>query len=341
MSQAQGPSPPKRVLVIRLGAIGDVTNALVIADALKLGWPEVQVGWAVHPLCAPLVVGHPCVDRVHIWPRASGMATLKAGRKLVRELRQERYELVIDLSRIAKSALVARASGAPRVLGYDRARAKEGSWLLYTERIPAGHRRTPMLEQVLEFARYLGLPAERARRRLPEDAGARAWAEAQVESLGDAPILVHIGASKAQNRWPAKRHGELARRLVEAGAGPVCLTGGPDVLEEGTAAAAVAGPQVHNLVGASSLLGFAAIAARSRLFVGCDTGPMHLAASAGCPVVALFGPADPLRTGPYGSEHVIAREPSAGQDRTQPLPHASMLALEPAAVCLICLNQLG
>lgn len=340
MRHAQGTSPPQRVLVIRLGAIGDVTNALVIADALKLGWPEVQVGWAVHPLSAPLVEGHPCVDRVHIWPRAGGMGTIKAGRKLVRELRQERYDLVIDLSRIAKSALVARASGARRVLGYDRARAKEGSWLLYTEHIPAGHRRTPMLEQVLEFARYLGLPAERAQRRLPEDAGAQAWAEAQVQSLGGAPLLVHIGASKEQNRWPAKRHGELARHLAEAGFGPVCLTGGPDVLKAGSEAAAVAGQQVHNLVGASSLLGFAALAARSRLFVGCDTGPMHLAASAGCPVVALFGPADPLRTGPYGPQHVIAREPSAGQDRDQPLPQASMLALDPEAVYLTCLAQL-
>ncbi|MFT7680150.1 MAG: ADP-heptose:LPS heptosyltransferase [Planctomycetota bacterium] len=312
-----------------------------MADALKLGWPDVQVGWAVHPLSAPLIKGHPCVDRVHIWPRAAGMAMLKAGRQLVRELRAERYDLVIDLSRIAKSALVARACGAPRVLGYDRGRAKEGSWLLYNERVPAGHRRTPMLEQVLEFARYLGLPAERARRRLPLDPGAESWAEEQLKQLGGAPILVHIGASKPPNRWPSKRHGELARLLAAAKVGPVCLTGGPDELAAGAEAAAVAGPNVHVMVGASSLLGFASLAARAQLFVGCDTGPMHLAAAAGCPVVALFGPADPLRTGPFGPEHVVAREPSAGSDRDKPLPAASMLALEPDSLAAFCLERLS
>lgn len=331
---------PQRVLVIRLGAIGDVTNALVIADAIKLGWPEAQVGWAVHPLSAPLVQDHPCVDRVHLWERGGLVQTCRSGRRLAAELRAERYELVIDLSRIAKSALLARASGAPWILGYDRKRAKEGSWMLHNDRIAPGHQRTHMLEQVLEFAGHLGLPADQARRRLPHDPDAERWATQQVGAFESAPLLVHIGASKPENRWPAQHHGVLARHLAEHYPA-VCLTGGPDVLESGQLARAEAGNRVHDLVGATNLRQFAALASRSRLFVGCDTGPMHLAAATGCPVVALFGPADPLRTGPYGPGHTILRQPSAGLNRQVPLPPAHMVDLAPEWVATACIENLS
>ncbi len=326
------------MLVIRLGAIGDVVNALVLADALQLGSPDVEVGWAVHPLSAPLVRDHPCVKRVHIWERGSAMGTLRSGRRLAAELRETDYGLVVDLSRIAKSALLARASGAPWILGYDRGRAKEGSWLLHTDRISPGHPRTHMLEQVLEFAGHLGLPADQARRRLPHDAAADAWADGLVAELGAPPILVHVGASKPENRWAPECHGELAR-LLRADYPAVCVTGGPDVRAAGSVTMTTAGPGVRDLVGATSLRQYASLAARSALFVGCDTGPMHLAAAAGCSIVALFGPADPLRTGPYGA-HTVIRSPDAGTDRDAPLPPASMEALRPAAVAATCLTKL-
>src|SRR5262245_42388752 len=118
--------PPARVLAVRTGAIGDVVNALTFAVALKEARLDLFLGWVVHPLAAPLVEGHPCVDRVHVWKRDGGTGELL---RLVRELRAERYDLAVDLQRIQKSALVARFSGAARVLGYDRRRAKELSWL--------------------------------------------------------------------------------------------------------------------------------------------------------------------------------------------------------------------
>ena len=117
---------PARILVVRLGAIGDVTNALVLATAIKDASPHSEIGWVIHPLARPLVDDHPAVDRVHVWPRRSGVG---GWRRLVREIRGERYELAADLQRIAKSAVLARASRAPRVLGADRGRTKELSWL--------------------------------------------------------------------------------------------------------------------------------------------------------------------------------------------------------------------
>jgi len=322
--------PTTRVLAVRLGAIGDVVNALVLATALKETFPQAHLGWVVHPLAEPLVRGHPCVDRVHVWPRDGGPGAFLA---LVRELRAERYEVALDLQRLAKSALLARLSGAPRVLGHDRARTKELAWLWTNERLAPGEGGEHMLTQYLAFARRLGARAEVPRHAFAADAAAEARAEALLGELGGAPVLVNLGASKPANRWAPERFGALAAALAQDGH-PVCLTGGPADRAAAELARPAAGSAVRDLVGTTSLRELVALTARARLFVGCDTGPMHLAAAHGVPVVALFGPADPARTGPYGAEHIVLREspPCAPcGKKICPLPrHACMedLALE-------------
>lgn len=309
---------PQRVLIVRLGAIGDVTNALVVATAIKDSRPDVEIGWAVHELALPLVEGHPSVDRVHLWRRGGGWAGL---RRFVAELRAHDYGLAIDLQRIQKSSFVARRSGAPRVLGFDRARSKELSWIWTTERIAPADRHAHMVEQYMGFVRALGIEAS-PRLVLPTDPEADAWADELVGRLGEAPILIGVGASKPENRWPAERFAHLAWACVERFGLPVCLCGGPG--DRDLFAAALERTADHDtildLVGRTSLRQLIALEARARLFVGCDTGPMHLAVASGTRVVALFGPADPRRTGPYGPEHAVVRA-DGGAMRT--------LAIEP------------
>lgn len=302
------PRLPRKLLVVRLGAIGDVVNALCFATALKDHAPATEIAWAVHPLAAPLVAGHPSVDRAFVWERGGGFAEL---RRLVRALRAERFELAVDLQRIQKSAWLARSTGAPRVLGYDRRRAKEQSWIWTNERIPPGDPAAHMVEQYLEFARWLGVPAPRARHVLPRDEAAEDAAEARVAAWGGAPILVNVGATKPANRWPAERFGVLAAALARELDLPVCLTGGPGdrAAAESALAAGAREAGVHDLVGATDLRALIALERRARLWIGCDTGPMHVAAACGTPVVALFGPADPRRTGPFGPGHRVVRVP--------------------------------
>ncbi len=304
--------PPSRVLVVRLGAIGDVTNALVFASALKERAPRTTIGWVVHELARPLVDGHPAVERVHLWPRRGGLAGF---RRALAEVRAARYELAVDLQRIAKSALFARLSGAPRVLGYDRARTKELSWLWTSERVAPGDGGAHMVEQYLDAAEHVLGARPLARRELPRDEAAERWADALVAELGGAPILVNLGATKPANRWPPERFGALAAALAAEHGVPVGLTGGPDDRAAADAALGalralgLGGASVRDLVGATSLPQLVALERRARLFVGCDTGPMHVAAAVGTRAVALFGPADPRRTGPYGAGHVVVREP--------------------------------
>ncbi|MCA9000817.1 MAG: glycosyltransferase family 9 protein [Planctomycetes bacterium] len=313
---------PQRVLIVRLGAIGDVVNALTVAAALKDRDPGVHVGWLVHPLARPLVEGNPAVDRVHVLPRKGMFAALRGLRK---ELRGESYDLVIDLQRMLKSAVLARMAGAPRVLGYDRSRCKEGAWMLYKERIPKGPKRAHMVEQYAEFARYLGC-AGPVRHPLPPippevDARAKQW----LAPLGDqAPIAIHIGASKPENRWIPERYGDLIGTWRKQSSRGIVLTGGPgDRVDAALALQRWEGqPGFVDLVGRTDLHELMAVLSHCRAFVGCDTGPMHLAVALGQPVVALFGPADPLRTGPFGEVHRVVRQPPALVGA--PLPPAEM-----------------
>ena len=288
---------PDDLLVVRTGAIGDVVNALVFAGAIRELAPRTRIGWVVHPLSAPLLEGHPWIDRVHLWRKQGGLGEL---RRVARELRAVGYPLAVDLQRIQKSALLAKLSGARRRIGFDRARTKELAWLWSTERLAAGPDHEHMLERYAAAARHLGWEGE-PRRELPRDPQADAWAAERLAECSEPPTLLNLGASKPANRWEPERWGELARRLADDG--PVAFTGGPGDREAADRAlAAAGGAPVRDWVGASSLLELIALCRATRRMVTCDTGPMHIAAAVGLPVTALFGPADPRRTGPWGSD---------------------------------------
>ncbi|MEZ5977185.1 MAG: glycosyltransferase family 9 protein [Planctomycetota bacterium] len=314
---------PSRVLVVRLGALGDVVNALVLATALKRARPDVEIGWAVHDLALPLVTGHPAVDRVHLWRRGGGSA---ARRAVLAEIRERRYDLAVDLQRILKSSFLARRSGAPRVLGWDRARAKELSWLLTNERIAPGPRHEHMVDVYRAFARHLGAdgPAQHVLPTVPE---AEAWADAEVARVAPGrsggPVLVVPGASKHENRWDAGRFGEVAGRVAIETDAPVLVVGGPGDAELAARVVAASGGVAHDLTGATDVPKLVALTRRSRLVVTGDTGPMHVAVAVGTPVLAVFGPADPRRTGPYGwteradSRHTVVRAPEGDLARLE------------------------
>ncbi|MEM9381839.1 MAG: glycosyltransferase family 9 protein [Planctomycetota bacterium] len=297
------PKATDSVLFVRLGAIGDVVNALTVATALRDARPDVRVGWAVHPLSRPLVDGHPAIDRVHAWTRGGGAREV---RRLLGEVRGARYDVAVDLQRLQKSALLARLSGARRVLGFDRARCKELSWIWTDERIAPGPRREHMVLQYARFLPLLGIAERPPRHAFPRSDDAAEWAEALAAERG-APTILNLGASKPEKRWPTASFRALAERLAEPGrresAGPVVLTGGPGDVD--VAAEVADGLDVLDLAGRTSLLQVLELCRRARRMVTADTGPMHMCAAVGTPVVALFGPSDGSRTGPWGPGHFV------------------------------------
>jgi lipopolysaccharide heptosyltransferase I len=303
----------ENVAVVKLGAIGDAVNSLPFVNRLRDGLPRARITWIIGPRAHALLEGHAAVDEFLVidtrdwraWPR------------FIRELRRRRFDLVIDLQRILKSGLIARASGAPLRLGFDRARSKELSWLFMNRAIPANPRPGVTVEQYLEFADYLELPRSEARWDLPlgdEHSTAASGARKDVVPSRDRGreklVIVNLGASKPANRWSPEQWAELCRRLSTELGCRVQISGGAEdraVAEQVIASSRV---PIDDLVGRSSLKETARVIRSARLFIGCDTGPLHIAVAVRTPCVSLYGASDPARTGPFGETAGIVSKPA-------------------------------
>jgi ADP-heptose:LPS heptosyltransferase len=281
----------ERIGIIKLGAIGDVVNSLPFVNRLRDAAPDARITWVIAPLSHALVAGHPAVDEFLV-------ADVKQPGQwdaIVGGLRERRFDLVIDLQRILKSALLGLASGAPRRVGFDRARSKEGAWMFATHRIAPNPNPGVTVDQYLEFADFLGCPQTEPRFDLPV-------APFPAAASGERRVVVHVGATKPANRWDLDKWTALCRRLVMDLGATVHLTGASAERAElerlvKTLGAAGSGAFVH--AGKLSLKETGGLIRSSRLFIGSDTGPLHMAVALGTPVVALFGAPDPRRTGPW------------------------------------------
>ena len=311
------------ILAVRLGAMGDVIHALAAVAAMRDAFPEARIGWAVEErwmelLCAPSAApdsprsaAKPLVDVIHPLDAASWRAAPLSDETwgetvgALRGLRAARYEAAIDFQGLMKSALVAQASGAPLRLGF--ADPKESAAKLFYTRAVA-RAGTHVVEMNLALALALtGQEAAPARFELPRDPGAEAWCDAELRRRGaERFLLLAPGGGWGAKRWPAARYGEAAHALAEDGLRTL-VNYGPGPSEEALAqeVASASGGAAQPL--SCSVSELIALTRRAQIFLGGDTGPMHLAAALGVPVVTIFGPTDPARNGPFGKRNVVLR----------------------------------
>ncbi len=316
---------PRRILIVKLGSIGDVVNTLPLVNALRDGLPGPEIAWVIEPKSFPIVEGQRSVDRFIVHRRGGGR---RAARAALGEIREFRPGLVIDLQRILRSSFFTRLSGCRLRLGFDRKRAKEFSWLFTNLKIPPADPGRPMALQYLEFAGFLGLEAGPARFDLP--VGEKERAEARKLLPEGFPekgfVVLNVGAAKPANRWPAPRWAELAQLILNRGEEAVVLTGGGEDRDRGReiAARASGGERLFDSTGKTSLKQLAGILSLARAAVSGDSGPMHIASALGTRTVGIFGPADPNRTGPLNHLDLVVR---SGADcapcgrRNCPRPH--------------------
>ncbi|MBI4575185.1 MAG: hypothetical protein HY722_02865 [Planctomycetes bacterium] len=303
----------RRVLVVRLSALGDVVHATPAVRALRGLYPGAHLAWAVDAEAAPLALG--ADERIPLprrrWARAPlDERTVNEARRWVAALRRRRFDLAVDLQGLARSALVAFLSGARSRVGASSAR--EGARLLYTHIVPLPTLDEHAVRRGMRVVADLGgVPPEslevaflapgdpaaaRGSRRLPGAGG--------LEPGGY--LVAAVGAGKPANRWPASRWGELAA-LVHGRTG-LCtiLVGGPSDRALGAEAMARAGPAALDLVGRTGLGELSELLRGAAAVVASDTGTLHLAVACARPTVALFGPASAARTGPYRGGRVVS-----------------------------------
>lgn len=284
-----------KILLVRLGALGDIVHGLPVAAALRSAWPGAQLDWLVDARHARFLELVPIVRPVAVDSRRA--APLLAA---IRALRRERYDAAVDMQGLIKSATLARLSGATRVIGFGRLHLREpAASFFYSERRDppaAGH----VIEKNLSLLAAFGLD-DRARRfpiAVP-DSNASSAVQASVAQAGRSGYaLLNPGAAWPNKRWPPERFGAAAEHLARRhGLLPV-VTWGPG--EEGLADAVVATSGGQAVAAPPTSVGdLLALSRGARLMVSGDTGPLHLAAAVGAPIVALFGPTDPERNGPW------------------------------------------
>lgn len=344
-------NPPKSLLVVRLGAMGDVIHTMYAVAPLRNALPETQIGWVIEERWAELLcvkgnprsgtrsTARPLVDFVHVvntkaWrksPLASG--TRQQFSAALKEIRDQKYDVAVDFQGAIKSALLARLCGAGNIVGMDRPREFPAR-VFYSQRVQT--RGAHVIEQYCSMAEAsvgsfssrasldlahstpslrsvaqgrlneVGCPSMRIPSSLafPLDDAAGQVVSRKLDNIRSPIIVVNPGAGWGAKEWPAERYGEVSRELAKEGARVLVNYGpGEDQLAKDVQGASDGAAQPITC----SVAELIALTRRASLFVGGDTGPLHLAAALGVPVVAIFGPTDPARNGPYSKKSIVLR----------------------------------
>lgn len=307
MSEATEGRKSPRILIVRLSAIGDVIHGLPVLNALRDGYPNALLGWAVEGYTATLLKGHPALDELITLPRG-WLKSPAAVWRLRRQLRELEFDVALDLQGLTKSAVAAWLSGARRRIGFGDAKGRELSPWLNNELVWTTARH--VIDCNLEQLRSLGIDKPAVRFDLPErepDAAAAARMVCEA-GCGEGFVAINPGAAWPSKLWPAERFAAVAAHLGDRWRLPSLVVWAGDA-ERALAEEIVAGSQGHaRLAPATSLTELAAVTRRAKLFVSSDTGPLHIAVAVGTPSVGLFGPMPAERNGPYGPEHIAIQK---------------------------------
>jgi heptosyltransferase I len=322
----------ERFLIVRMGAMGDIVHGLPAVALLRQQFPQAHIGWVIERRWsdllraqgsapdAPLSAEKPLVNSIFevntkSWRRALFAAqTRRELRDVVEEIREEDFDVTIDLQGSLKSAFAARMTKTPKIIGPAKPREFPAQWA-YTVQVET--RRAHVIEQYAELVapllRAYGKPAADARL-LPVDRSSEQWREKEIVARGLAQwryAVLSAGAGWKAKEWPAPRFAELARQLAKDGIR--CLVNvGPSEGELGDAIQRASGGHAQPI--RCNIAQLIALIRKASLFVGGDTGPMHIANLLGVPVVAVFGPTDPARNGPYFQPSAVLRNPASSTD---------------------------
>jgi heptosyltransferase I len=332
----------QRILIVRLSSMGDVIHALPAAVMLREAFPQATIGWVIEERWSELLCAlstprsgarstqRPLVDVIHAVSLKQWRSSILSNQTWERiaaglsDLRSLRYQVAVDLQGAARSAILARWSGAPVVSGATQPRENLAS-MWYSRKVIT--KRRHVVEQYAELAEAVighSLPIPNAI--LPCDPIAEEVVEQRLRAAGiqDFTIL-NPGAGWGAKQWPAQRYGEVAEALSHHGIRPI-LNYGPREENLAQTAEAASGGAARTM--SFSVGELVALMRRARLFIGGDTGPMHLAAALHIPVVALFGPTDPARNGPFRTTSIVLRNPNSANTLTHRMqPDKGLLAI--------------
>lgn len=316
------------ILIIKMSSLGDVIHALPSLYVLRRAMPEARITWAVHPAFAALLPGKPWIDEIYYVDRKR-IKDWSYLRTVRQDLHSRRFDLVIDLQMIAKSALIAALSGGKKKIGYWDAR--EGSFLV-SHPVKGPHQHGHIIEQLLDVMAALGCDTSRFEFPVHAHEEEKITVKQKLAAAGVSGRYAVIvpGTRGEHKKWPVSCWGALAQKLAEKQIYTV-ISGAPSEADMGREIRALSSsPYTVDLIGQTSLLELAALDEMAALHISCDTGPLHIANAMQTPLIALFGPTLPDRSGPYGNPRadvLLADDPGKETTDMSTIPVESVFEL--------------
>ncbi len=351
--------PPNRILIIRPSALGDVCRSVPVLAGLRAAYPTAQIDWLVQDTFADAIAAHPALSgvvrfdrrRYGRWTSPAAMAALA---RWLRALGRTGYDLVLDCQGLLRSAIFTQATGAPRRLGH--ADARELAWAAYSERVPHRVASVHTVDRMLELAAAAGAAPVKDMRLYAPDPPPPSTAPGLVGDLdprlSTGPVVVIAPTSRwLGKRWPAGRFAALARAILAPDAtrdaSVIALVGSASERDQCGSLLELAETEsrVVDLVGRTSVAALMRLIRRSALVVANDSAAVHIAVGFDRPLVALHGPTDVARVGPYGREsdvitHARAEECLDHKDEARGVELMSRIGVdEVVAAALARLNR--
>ncbi len=295
---------PRNILIIKPSSIGDVVHTMPLWNLLRQRYPKARISWLVAPACAGIIDGLPDLRLLRFerkgwakaWHSPSAAGDLL---RFQRDLRRDRYDLVIDVQGLFRSAWFAFLTGAPVRVGF--ANAREFAWLFYTHRIPVPTMDQHAVDRYLSLLPAINCPTAPVEFPFPLTDTHRQAVRALLGDIGPFAVLCP-GANWETKRWPVQRFAELVHPLKDRFGLSCVVAGGPEIVNLASQI-----PGATNLCGKTTLMQLAALFEAANLVIANDSGPMHIACALGRPLVTIFGPTNPIRTGPYGRMETVVR----------------------------------
>ncbi len=325
----------KRILIIKPSSLGDIIHAIPVLRLLRLKFPQAHLAWFIHEKWADIIRGHPDLDEILTWSfrwsRLPGLFKI---------FREKKFDLAVDLQGLFRSGAISYLSGAPVRVGFKNGR--EGSSLFYTHRVSVPQHPIHAIDRYLLVAKVLGAVPSDPVCTIPISLADEQVVDDLLREVGLVPsqhfVALNPTARWRTKRWPIERFAQLTDHVQASGTTVVVIGGEGDIPVIRRMQSLM---KTHPVIvaGKTSLKQLAALLSRAELLITNDSGPMHLAVAVGTPVVALFGPTDPIRTGPYSGLPAARLPDGQGQAGMMGQARITHTVIRRSVECSPCLSR--
>ena len=301
---------PGKILIIKPSSLGDVVHGLPFLNAVRTCFSKAEIHWVIAKGLEGLLEGHPMIHKLWIinkdaWKNIKNVgSTVKELKVLFRELKKEHFDLVVDLQGLLRSGVITAATGSPVRVGFTEAR--EGSRVFYTHKVEGG-KNIHAVDRYLKIAELLGCDTSDICFPFPlnkQSSSPIFHLSSSVPHPSEGYAVLVPGARWKTKIWPPEKFGELSSKLSLSS----IIVGGKRDINTANKIVGLSRGKALSLAGKTNLKELIEVVRHAQFLVSNDSGPMHIAAALGIPVFAIFGPTDPLRTGPYGKGHAVIKE---------------------------------